>query len=238
MSELNLVIVNDNDDCCEYCCPSWFYPDHIVIGNGDVGKFYDLGIRFRNVVIPQGEIINQAVLRLKFYYANEGLSQEFKKEIFGVALDDTEEWSSENKPSDQPITTAKVTGFDFSFNSQGKTFYGEQNLDIDPVVEVDITNIIQEIINREGWVSGNNLSLVTRAADPPGDTYNSFYWFDYTDNPEFAASLIIDYGKEVLYLSPDPSKPTGYHCFMSQFVKNCLRGYIPLKTPDGVNRCW
>lgn len=39
-------------------------------------------------------------------------------------------------------------------------------------------------------------------------------------------------------LAADPSQPTGYHCFMSQFVKNCLAGYIPLKTPDGANRCW
>ena len=40
------------------------------------------------------------------------------------------------------------------------------------------------------------------------------------------------------YLSPDKNKPSGYHCFISQFVKNKLSGYIPLKTPDGVNRYW
>ena len=36
----------------------------------------------------------------------------------------------------------------------------------------------------------------------------------------------------------DPTQPTGYHCFMSQFIRNMLAGYIPLLTPDGVNKCW
>jgi hypothetical protein len=39
-------------------------------------------------------------------------------------------------------------------------------------------------------------------------------------------------------ISPDPTMPTGYHCFISQFVKNMIAGNIPFKTPDGVNRCW
>ncbi len=40
------------------------------------------------------------------------------------------------------------------------------------------------------------------------------------------------------YLTPDSTQPTGYHCFISNFVKNSLAGYVPLLTPDGVNKVW
>jgi hypothetical protein len=37
---------------------------------------------------------------------------------------------------------------------------------------------------------------------------------------------------------PSPLQFTGYHCFMSQYIKNCLSGFVPFLTPDCVNRCW
>ena len=40
------------------------------------------------------------------------------------------------------------------------------------------------------------------------------------------------------YLPAKRDMPSGYHCFISQFVRNLRAGYIPLETPDGVNRCW
>jgi hypothetical protein len=39
-------------------------------------------------------------------------------------------------------------------------------------------------------------------------------------------------------LPADPSQPSGYHCFMNQWLRNIISGHIPLKTPDGVNQCW
>jgi hypothetical protein len=40
------------------------------------------------------------------------------------------------------------------------------------------------------------------------------------------------------HVTPNPNMPTGYHCFMSQFIKSLFAGFVPLKTPDGMNRCW
>lgn len=40
------------------------------------------------------------------------------------------------------------------------------------------------------------------------------------------------------YIPADPTMPSGYHCFMSQYFKNVNAGFIPRKTPDGVNPLW
>lgn len=36
----------------------------------------------------------------------------------------------------------------------------------------------------------------------------------------------------------DLSQPSGFHCFMKQYLRNTKLGYIPSLTPDGVNKCW
>jgi len=39
-------------------------------------------------------------------------------------------------------------------------------------------------------------------------------------------------------LPADPTQPTGYHCFMSQFIRNLFANAVPLETPDGINKWW
>jgi len=40
------------------------------------------------------------------------------------------------------------------------------------------------------------------------------------------------------YIPADPTMPSGYHAFMSNFVKNVTANYRPLATPDGVHRLY
>ncbi len=60
--------------------------------------------------------------------------------------------------------------------------------------------------------------------------------------PDVFPGTLFAYQNEALPAAPsvpaDPTQPSGYHCFMSQFFKNRLANYPPLKTPDGVNRCY
>jgi len=37
---------------------------------------------------------------------------------------------------------------------------------------------------------------------------------------------------------PDITQPSGYHCFMKQFIKNSIAGNIPMLTPESANKCW
>jgi len=53
---------------------------------------------------------------------------------------------------------------------------------------------------------------------------------------------ILAFLKEALpenpFFVPDPSMPSGYHAFMSNFLKNVTANYKPLATPDGTNRLY
>jgi hypothetical protein len=74
-------------------------------------------------------------------------------------------------------------------------------------------------------------------------SYSIYDWqLDQGDSYTTITVVLFAYQQENLPALPgipaDPTQPSGYHCFMSQFIKNMLAGYIPLKTPDGVNRCW
>jgi hypothetical protein len=93
---------------------------------------------------------------------------------------------------------------------------------------------------------------------PYGDTVSTFetvtfkpsectnFIVTYWENTEYSMewygasifALLEGEYSEPVSLPADKNQPSGYHCFMSQFFKNMLAGLIPLKTPDGVNKCW
>ena len=50
-------------------------------------------------------------------------------------------------------------------------------------------------------------------------------------NVKFGEDVIIPY-------PPDATQPSGYHCFMSQFLRNIIDNKIPWLTPDFANKCW
>ena len=63
--------------------------------------------------------------------------------VYGDDVDDAVTWASTNRPSQITKTSASA---DVSISSTG-------------VHTVDVTSIIQEIVNRPGWSSNNNLRL-------------------------------------------------------------------------------
>lgn len=56
-------------------------------------------------------------------------------------------------------------------------------------------------------------------------------------NVTFRAWMEDNYAQQGFQYA-DASKPTGFTCFMSQFLKNRKAGNVPFLTADGVNRCW
>jgi hypothetical protein len=153
------------------------------------GIMYGGGVSFSSVSISQGTTISEATLHLTYNYKCSALGN-CHAVIYGVDEDDTQAWSSSYKMSDRTQTTASVawdeTG-DFTANS------------IYATKDFNVTDIVQEIINRAGWQSDNNLSFVLevssfgRAQFFKVNTYDSTY-------PE--ASL------EIIYESADPCNKT------------------------------
>lgn len=106
------------------------------------------GIRFQNVDVAQGTQIDSATLTM---YGSTACSAGCATDIYGVAADDTSAWASGNKPSSQSKTTASVafdSDGDFTPDMSYQTF------------TKDVTAIVQEILDRGGWASGNSMSFV------------------------------------------------------------------------------
>ncbi|MBU2100803.1 hypothetical protein KKB11_06230, partial [Candidatus Micrarchaeota archaeon] len=102
----------------------------------------------QNIQIEQGTEITQAILSLKMSY-NCGFI--CYTHIFGVNEDNPVTWSSGFKPSDRNQTDANL-----SFNVSGTFMLNHEYASSD----LNATQIVQEIINKGDWNSGDALSFV------------------------------------------------------------------------------
>lgn len=144
----------------------------------NIGKVR-FGCRFTNVTIPKGSTINSAYLSV---YVEAG-TEDIKPDLYGINEDNTVTSSSGNPLWDRTLTTAKVN-WNITDDWVNGVWYDSP----------DISTIIQEIINRFGWASGNALAIVGRNTS---GVYNKYYerffksW-NYS-NHTYGAKLIIIY---------------------------------------------
>lgn len=144
---------------------------------------YWAGFRWLNVTIPQGSTINSATVDI-YYALKSGTTVE--SIWYGVDEDDATTFANTtaNKPEGKTRTTASVTdSTDLSlFTTVGFGNY-----------LFDVAALVQEIINRPGWSSGNALAVVAHDNGSSGtNSYFGFSTYDFTGNAR-GAILTIDY---------------------------------------------
>jgi hypothetical protein len=143
----------------------------------------NIGLRFTGVTIPKNSTINSAKITFRAMAdLGQTYPQAIKVKIIGVAEDNTAEFvaSPENSARTRTHTTAVVT-----WNASVSETAGQ------PFDTTDIKTIIQEIVNRSGWSSGNALALFLY---DNGSTSGNYLEMDgYSDDPTHAAILVIDY---------------------------------------------
>lgn len=139
---INEAIVAGADDVYSrnYVYATNFSPGFtfIVAGhNGVSGAPRWTGFRFQSIGIPQGAVIVSSVLTLDLLHV-QGSPQ---VKIYGDDVDNAPAWSTGSRVRNITKTTAALT--------------------LSPTVNgaytVDTKAIVQEIINRPGWVSNNNI---------------------------------------------------------------------------------
>lgn len=124
-------------------------------GSDGSGGNYEGAIRFQNVDIPNGETILSA--QLNCYVGTKGAgSGDMKYVCKGIDEDNTSEYSS--SPMARTSTTASKTS-QISLPSAGNYF------------GIDVTSIVQEIVNRGGWSSGNAMGFQIFNNSSPNDVY-------------------------------------------------------------------
>lgn len=148
MSTFNVAIGASSDDCAESETGTTVTGGSQLIIDSR-GAF--AGFRFLAITIPQGATINSATLTLT--YTGSASADPITMSLYGVDADDTDTWSSTNEPSGQTYTTAE-TGWYWEGTFSPNALYGTK--------ELDATSIVQEIVDRGGWSSGNDMSFVLK----------------------------------------------------------------------------
>lgn len=163
---------------------TWYFDQDVAYNLGNPGAVTrNIGLRFTGITIPQGATISSA--KITFTARNtlyQSYPQNINLKIQGIAEDNTAEFvaSPEDSARTRTKTTASVTWSGNVSESAGV-----------PFDTPSITTIIQEIVDRAGWSSGNALALFISDNGSASGKYLEV--LEYNDDTTKAALLTIEY---------------------------------------------
>jgi len=137
------------------------------------------GFRFLNVNIPPGSTILSAALKICAKLTNTGATTDLL--IEGDDEDDPATFSTYDDWNTRPRTTENVTWDLPTFTAE--TWY----------TSIDFKAIIQEIINRPGWASGNALALLCKATGKAPASTGRRWGYSWDDTPGKAVILDVSW---------------------------------------------
>lgn len=142
----------------------------------DNGVDQEVGIRFQNITIPQGATITNAYIE---FIADGASSGTTNLNFYGEVADNAAVFAATtNNITGRTKTSATVAWS----NVPAWTVSGQTQQ------TPNLTSIIQEIINRAGWLSGNSLAVIVN-----GTTGSLRKAVSYNGNAASAALLVIQY---------------------------------------------
>jgi hypothetical protein len=160
----------------------------IYIGNDSNVPDAQCGFRFQNVSIPQGATINSAYFKPT---SNGSHSAHIDTVLRMQDADDAATFSNYSDFVGRPKTTASVT-WDFGTGSDWTT--------AEELQSPDIAGPLGEVIERQGWASGNDLVVFW---DDDGSTYGHMRAvYSYNGSSTYAAKLDATYTEAAEEESP------------------------------------
>ncbi len=174
---LSVQISSSGDDVNE--TDSAFTSQGTTVWFGGCGSptICDTGLRFNGVTIPPGATIISAYLTI--YSPMQQWNQD-NFTTYGEAAGNSQPFTSQNPPSHRTTTVSSINHND-NVDWQPITWY---TLD-------EIGSIVQEIVSRADWQSGNSLSLILKAPQPSGNAGKTAEAYDGL--PTLAPQLTITY---------------------------------------------
>lgn len=134
------------------------------------------GFVFDNITVPSGVIIVSATLQL---YIFDSLYDDPNVDIYGNDVDDANDFTTEADVTSRVTTTASVSWVDTAILTGWKN-------------SPDIKTVIQEIVDRGGWASGNSICILVKGKS---DASKSFSTYAYEQASATAAKLVITYAE-------------------------------------------
>ena len=110
-----------------------------------------IGLRFRDIQVPQGARIVSAALRLT---TRTAITDSATLDVRGENSDDARPF----RATDPPLASREWSSASVSWTSDGPVAIG------DAVSSEDITSLVSDVVNRPGWASGNAIGLRLSAA--------------------------------------------------------------------------
>ena len=184
------------DDCYRRLEPSSWDVSALYDRAGDYNASnYDFssGLRFLNVTVPKGATITAAYLTFHAYAVDGAIPTTY---IDGDDEDNCATFSTAADYDARPRTTAAVAWTPAAW--VGGTWYNSAS----------IVAVIQEIVNRAGWISGNALALFWRDAPGWGGISGYLEAYSWDNNPSLAPKLHIEWAAATLtYASIEQADP-------------------------------
>lgn len=129
--------------------------------------------RFQNVSIPQGAVIESAILTI---YAHEDEADDAYINVYAEAADNSAAFAETEMLADITWTTAMV---DWDCTEPWTMW--------EPYSSPDLKTVVQEVVDRAGWQSGNALTLFMQGEDQGAsllDNARDFESFENIEDPE------------------------------------------------------
>jgi hypothetical protein len=127
---------------------------NVAFGDSGLSEDHFLGIRFSNITIPKDALISSAKIRLT---AADTLSDPISYQIFFNEVDNATAPTSYSQASGLVLTSSYVSWPDCqAINAD----WGEMEFDTFDTPE--LKTLLQAIVNRAGWVSGNAVQIVIK----------------------------------------------------------------------------
>lgn len=146
-------ISSNNDDAEEeYSGKVYLSPKRVIADDNDYSDAdQTVGLRFNNLMIPQGAIITNAVIKFKAISADgDNINSENVSFFIEAQYDDNVSSFSNSSydVSSRPKTAATVDWAPLPLSS--KTSYNTPNL----------ATMVQEVVDRNGWINGNSMAFL------------------------------------------------------------------------------
>ncbi|MBI1184551.1 choice-of-anchor A family protein [bacterium] len=174
---VTVQVDSDNDDAEELLNSGIvrLNSSDLELGNDDSycnGSDQLVGLRFTGLNIPQGATIKSAYIKFK---SNDYNSRSTYLSIKAHDVDNASSFSSSYNNLSNRSTTSNSVSWNVPTWYTNYYYYTP-----------DISSVVEEVVNRSGWSSGNSLAILIS-----GSGYRSAYSHDYY--PAKAPELIVEY---------------------------------------------
>jgi hypothetical protein len=176
-TQVNLKVSAGADDAYDYSATEFWNNTATMRVGDNSGKKATMGLRFSGVSVPAGATITQAVLRVKSY---QNWSNALHVKVSAEVADNPGSFVDASVRPSARVKTGAQVDWDPGAWSNGVWYESP-----------DLKDVLQEIVNQPGWVSGN--ALVLLLADDGSATSVNRLIYAYDSGSANAAELQIAY---------------------------------------------